>query len=190
MTPLSGAAANLDYSLDLRVLLFTLLLSVLAAIAFGLVPALASVKTRVTDVLRTGSRRDWRRGSRLRAILVSGQLALSVILLAGAGLYVRTLVNFSRVDPGFDADRVAAVSISLDAEAYPEPRARTFLADLLDRAQRIPGVSAAGYGDPIPLEGSRISTSHRTTWLPWGSRSSRDAGSAHRTGRGAPPWRW
>jgi predicted permease len=96
--------------------------------------------------------------SRFRSVLVAAQLALSAVLLLGAGLFVRTLENIINIDPGFDAERVLSVSVFLDETSYSEPQARSFFRELVGRVSSLPGVEAASLGHLVPLEGSRSSS--------------------------------
>jgi predicted permease len=157
-TPLSSAAGIVDLQIDLRILGFTLAVSLLTGFVFGLAPALSASRARVTDTLKGGQAGGPISRSRFRSALVVGQLALSLVLLVAAGLFTRSLGNFRNVDPGTDVERVAVVGIELNEEDYPEAEARQFFDTLIDRIGRIPGVSGAGLGHPVQLSGSRRSS--------------------------------
>src|SRR5690606_27692118 len=92
-----------------------------------------------------------RSGTRLRNALVPAQVALAVVLLVGAGLFLRALGHALSVDPGFDPSGVEVATIDLHRERYDEPRGRLLLAQILERVARIPGVEAASLSAAVPL---------------------------------------
>ena len=91
--------------------------------------------------------------SRLLSSLVSAQVALSLLLLVGAGLFVRTLQNLLNVDPGFRREGVLLVDLDGQREGYRDTRLRDFYTDLLDRVRRVPGVESASIASHTPLNG-------------------------------------
>ncbi len=141
---------------DWRVFGFMFGLSLLTGIVFGLVPALAASRPDVTSSLKDDSGAGSGRG-RLRGALVVVQVALSLLLLICAGLFLRSLRNASAIDPGFDADNLLAMSMDLGQQGYDEARGKQFNAQLLDRVRALPGVLAASLADALPLDlgGSR-----------------------------------
>jgi predicted permease len=157
-TPLSAAAGIVNLETDMRILGFTLAVSLLTGIVFGLAPALSASRARVTDTLKGGLAAGPIARSRFRGTLVVGQLALSLVLLVAAGLFLRSLGNFREVDPGTDIDRVAVVGLDLNEEDYPEAEARLFFDGLIDRIGRIPAVSGVSLAHPVQLSGSRRSS--------------------------------
>jgi predicted permease len=130
-----------DLGLDARVLGFAALLTLVAAVAFGLVPALQASRLDVLPALRDG----------LRRALVVGQVALSMVLLVAAGLFVRTLQRARAVDPGFDPDGVSTARLDLTLLARDEAHGRVFYAQLLERLQSLPGARSASLATSIPL---------------------------------------
>ena len=158
MSPTSSAADIIDLSLDVRVLSFAVLVSLICGVFFAAVPALAYSRPNLVESLKDSSFSGGPTKSRFRSVLVAAQLALSAMLLLGAGLFVRTLENIVDIDPGFDAGRVLSVSVFLDETNYSESQARPFFRELLDRVRSLPGVETAGLGHLVPLEGSRSST--------------------------------
>jgi predicted permease len=143
---------QLDLALDRQVLLFTALVSAAAGVMFGLAPALQSTKPDVAPELKgeAGSGGRPKRLS-LRNALVVGQVALSMVLLIGAGLFVRSLVASQRIDPGLGYAPAALVGLGVPAERYgPEERAQYF-AELRERVLTLPGVQAVGLADMLPL---------------------------------------
>jgi putative ABC transport system permease protein len=136
-----------DASVDLPVLLFTLGVSVLTGLVFGVLPAWRASDIRVSQTLkegwaRSGTGRGWRR---LHGSLVVSQLGLSLILLAGAALLIRSLVALQRVDLGFQPENILAVFIDLPEAKYPESHhRRAFLEPLLERVRALPHIRSAG----------------------------------------------
>ncbi len=140
---------------DTRVLLFTLGVSLLTGVVFGLLPAFRASRPQLVaelkgDVIgrRTG------RWFGPRNLLVVGQLAVSLVLLVGAALFLRSLARAQSVDPGFDADNVVLMSLALEAQGYNEARTRAFYDQLLERARALPGVEGATLATTVPLGGS------------------------------------
>jgi len=152
----------LDLSLDARVFGFTGLLTLLTGLVFGLAPALQAVRADVIPALKdeAGSTRGLSR-SRLRSVLVVSQVALSLLLLTGSGLFVRSLRNASLIDPGFDPHNLLAMSVDLGLQGYSEARGKLFYQQLLERVEVLPGVRSASLADRIPLDlgGRRTSIS-------------------------------
>jgi putative ABC transport system permease protein len=140
--------------LDARVLAFTLLVSVLTGLAFGLAPALQASRPDLTGALKEGSRGTGGgpgRG-RLRSALVVSEVAVSLVLLIGAGLLIRSFVRLMQTDPGFDPARVVALDIPLGRERYDtEEKQTSFFAQLVGRVRGMPGVEAAGLVSNLPL---------------------------------------
>jgi putative ABC transport system permease protein len=142
--------------MDLRVLVFTLLVSLATGILFGLAPAFSS--RHVThDALKEGGRGGTAgAGSqRLRGMLVVAEVALSLTLLVGAGLLIRSFLRLQEVDTGFRPAGVLTMRISLPEEKYAKiEQTRTFYRELLDRIRRLPGVDAVGGATGLPLGGT------------------------------------
>jgi predicted permease len=136
--------ASLELGLDWRVLAFTLGVSVTTGIVFGLAPALQASRLDIVmalkseDAQRAGSRR-----SRLRAVFVTAQVTLSVVLLVGAGLFIRSLQSANTIDPGFRVERALTVPINLGLLRYKETEGENFYRDLLTRVEAQPGVERA-----------------------------------------------
>jgi predicted permease len=138
---------------DWRVFSFMFGLSLLTGIVFGLVPALAASRPDVTAALKDESGAGnavWGRG-RLRGALVVVQVALSLLLLICAGLFLRSLRNASSIDPGFNADNLLLFSMDLQQQGYDETRGKIFANHLLDRVRALPGIVAASLADELPL---------------------------------------
>ncbi|MEW5984067.1 MAG: ABC transporter permease [Acidobacteriota bacterium] len=149
-------------SLDGRVLAFAVILSLATAVMFGLAPAVSASRLNLNDALREGARGTSARHGRLRASLVVAEVALAIILLAGAGLLVRSFQHLMAVDPGFEPERVLAFQISLPGATYNDPSSRvTFFRNLTTRLTRLPGVVAAGSVSFLPLDGLGAATRFR-----------------------------
>ena len=135
--------ASLDLGLDYRVLAFTLIVSITTGIIFGLAPALQASRLDIITALK--SEGSWKRTgrSRLRALFVTAQLTLSVVLLIGAGLFIRSLQSANRIDPGFRVDRALTVPINLGLLRYNETEGSDFYRNLLNRVQAQPRVERA-----------------------------------------------
>jgi predicted permease len=140
-------------SLDGRVLGFTLLISVLTGVTFGLAPALGATRTNLATDLRE-RRSPWTSpGQRVspRALLVMGQVALSVIALTGAGLFIRSLRYAERTDPGFETEHMATLGLNTRPRGFSEAAGREFYAQVLARAGSLPGVEAASLASNAPF---------------------------------------
>ncbi len=143
--------------LDGRVLAFTLLLSALVGIAFGLVPALHASKPDLNDALKEGSRGSTEslRRNRVRSLLVVAEVALSLMLLIGAGLLLKSFMRLLQTNPGFDASHVLTLDIPLSRQRYATPEQQAdFFRRLVERTKTLPGVQAAGIVNILPLSES------------------------------------
>ena len=140
-----------ESQMDPKILAFTALVSVAAAILFGLVPALRASKVDQASVMKgdPGSRRV-RIGS--GNVLVMVQVALSCVLLVGGGLFLRSMRFAQNVDPGFYRTGISLFSINLDLQGYDPQRAARFERDMMDRLRAIPGVDEAAFAYPLPLD--------------------------------------
>ncbi|HEV2388228.1 MAG TPA: ABC transporter permease [Candidatus Acidoferrales bacterium] len=146
-----------EIRVDGWVLGFTLGISLLAGILAGLLPAWRMTKTNVNEALKQGlGKTDADTGGeRTRSVLVISEVALSLVLLAGAGLMIRSLWALDRVNPGFDPHNVLTVTISIPQAKYPQPaRQSAFFNQVLARVRALPGVQAAGTIDALPLSGN------------------------------------
>src|SRR5256885_6314220 len=146
----------LAFSLDSAGLVFIAVVSIATGLAVGALPALRSARPDLRDMLQEGGRssRVGARASRIWSAFVVAEVALTMVLLAGAGLLIRTVVLLARVDPGFDAARAFVARVPLGGVRYAPPRARgVFLNELARRREAPPGVAAAEAGDLAPLGG-------------------------------------
>lgn len=131
--------------IDARVLLFTLALAVISAVLAGLLPSIHATKAGLREHLQEGGRESASGGSRkTRSALIAAEVALAFVLLAGAGILVRTLWSMQQVDRGFDPRGVAVMTVSLPAALFAEAAdVRTFYARLLEKVRALPGVEHA-----------------------------------------------
>ena len=143
-------------TLDTSVLLFTMLLSILTGVIFGLAPALHASRVDLNSTLKEGSSRSGTglRQSKARGVLVVAELALAVVLLIGAGLLIRTFAALRSVAPGFDPHNVLTMDTALTGEKYNKTAGIALMADqVLERVEAIPGVEAAAASSYLPLAG-------------------------------------
>jgi putative ABC transport system permease protein len=153
----ADAPVVVDLDPDRRVLLYTLGLSLAAAVLFGLVPALRASSPRVIALIRDDTRGVLR--SRVQGGLVVFQISLSLLLLALATLFLRSLGNARSLDPGFSAAPVLDATVDLDLRQYPPERGRAFYDALLRGAEALPRARSAALAQVVPLSGSNMETS-------------------------------
>jgi putative ABC transport system permease protein len=158
----------LQVGLDWRVLAFTFLVSVLTGIIFGLVPALHSSKTELTESLKEGGRGsgEGARRNRIRGVLVVSELAIAVILLVGAGLLIQSLWRLRQVSPGFESENLLTLVVGIPEVKYPTEKQAQFYRELVARVQSLPGVRSAGAVIPLPLSGDMFRISFETEGRP------------------------
>ena len=146
-----------EVGIDVNVMIFTLIVSVLTGLLFGLAPALQTSHTNLQETLKDGSRSgaaDFA-GRNLRRGLVVAEVALSLTLLIGAGLLIKSVGRLQGVDPGFDPHNVLVFNLNLPAVKYSTDTAqRLFTDQLMPRLNSLPGVRAAGVTSVIPFGGS------------------------------------
>ena len=136
-------------TLDTRVLAFTLLLSIVTGLMFAIAPALQARKVDLTQSLKSGLPGSGVR-TRFRSVLAIGQVALSFVLVSGAGLLLASLHQILTANPGFDSSRIAFASVDLTLSSYSEEKGRSFYRDLLARLSASPGVISASLAGTIP----------------------------------------
>lgn len=149
---------SLTLPLDWRVLLFTVVVSLLTGAIFGIMPALRSAKVDVIPVLKEETPSGSYRKSRLRSILMIGEIAACVVLLIGATLCVRSLLNANSIDPGFDTHHIAVSMLDPGNLGYSQEKIDAFYRQLLDHIRTLPGVVSASYVGHLPLGPEREQT--------------------------------
>lgn len=142
---------TIDLHVDWRVLVFTLLISLVTGVVFGLLPAWQATRTDLIPALKDEAGRGVLRRAWLRNALVVAQVALSLVLLAGAGLIVRSLQQVQMLGPGFDIEHTVTASVDLTLQGYNRAQAKAFQKQLLARIETIPGVRAASLVSSLPL---------------------------------------
>jgi putative ABC transport system permease protein len=142
--------------IDLTALSFTIAAALATGIVFGLVPAFQTARAEAQDALKEGALTTTasRGRLRLRQVLVMAEVALSLLLLVGAGLLIKSFMQLQRVDAGFDSSRVLTMRVSVPAARYPQPeQVRSFYREVLRRVSALPGVVHVGGGNGLPLSG-------------------------------------
>ena len=161
LVPLAGNAIPRigEASVDGQVLLFSILLAIITSVLFGLAPALRTARQAGGGGLGEGARSVSDRSDRMRSALCAGQIALSLILVSGAGLLVTGFVELMTRDPGMQPDGAITFSLDLPASEYTRQRQLDFHATLLDKLRNLPGAKAAALVMPLPLTGSQMHVS-------------------------------
>jgi predicted permease len=143
----------LDLTIDHRVLLFALLVTLITTLLFGLAPALHVTGSDVVSALKGSAVLVPYRRFSLRSMLIVAEVAMSIVLLMPTGLFLRSLQKFKDLDIGFKRDHLALVSITLDPERYTPERGITAYRDIAERLRHIPGVERADFASTVPLIG-------------------------------------
>jgi putative ABC transport system permease protein len=142
---------------DLTALLFTMGVALATGVLFGLFPAFQSARGETQEVLKEGSQSSTagRGRLRLRRVLVAAEVALSLLLLVGAGLLIKSFMRLQNVDSGFDPRGVLTMRIVVPSARYPQPdQVRAFYREVLRRVSALPGVTKVGANNGVPLSGS------------------------------------
>ncbi len=150
-----------DVGIDYRVLGFTLAVSVLTGVLFGLAPALEASRPNLNESLKEGGRGAVTSGRshRLRDLFVVAEVALALVLLIGSGLMIRSLARLQSVDPGFDAKNLLTTKLLLPASKYGEdPQRKAFFKQLTERVRTLPGVRSVGAVSYLPIAGLGAAT--------------------------------
>src|SRR6267142_2294078 len=149
---------TLRLPVDWRVLIFTVLISLVTGLAFGITPALRSAKVQVAPILKDEGQSASYRKSQLRSVLITGQTATCAVLLVGATLCVKSFRNARLIDPGFDTQHVAVATLTPEVLGYREPQVRAFYEQLSEHIRALPGVSSASFVSHLPLGAAREQT--------------------------------
>jgi predicted permease len=155
-----GLPQNLDFSLDGRVFLYAFGISVIATVLFGLAPSLQASRADRMAALkdRTAAPTGSARWYGVRGVLVSIQVALSLVALVGAGLFIHSLKNAQQIDPGFEVQHEMVMFINMAAEHYQQPQAEQFYKDVVQRLNGLPMVAEASIADSAPFNGGLART--------------------------------
>ena len=148
-----------EIHLDSGVLLFSLALSIITGLVFGIAPAWLAARADVNEALKQGTRGSTEGGARgrLRSALVVLEVTFALMLLGGAGLLARSFMQLAHVDPGFTPENATLLRLSLPQKKYALPEQQTAFANaLLDRVKALPGVQAAGLTHSMPLVGDYV----------------------------------
>jgi putative ABC transport system permease protein len=148
--------ATAQVKIDANVLVFTLLISLITGVLFGLAPALRTMKLNLSESLKEGGRtgNEGATRNRMRSILVVAESAVAVVLLIGAGLLVRSLLRLQNTAPGFDAHNVLTMRVDLPEQKYgQEEKAANFYQQLEARVGSLPGVETVGMISELPMTG-------------------------------------
>jgi predicted permease len=150
--------SDVDLALNLQVLVFTALVSLVTCVLFALVPALRASRPDVVAELKGQTSRVPGSGRRVnfQDALMSSQVALSLVALVVAGLFIRSLQTVERVDPGLDVAALGVMRFDLGAQGYAEPQGREFQRQVLERVSTVGGVDSAALADFVPLSGGAI----------------------------------
>src|SRR5262249_45029785 len=145
----------LDLSMEPRVLWFTVALSLVTGILFGLVPAIQGSRIDLVSAIKsqpetpsTGAR--WALGLDLRDAVVTGQVAVSLVALIGAGLFLRSFQEAQRLNPGIRTEGLVVMFVNAGAQGYSPERGMQFFRDTVERVRQLPGVQAASWGEAVP----------------------------------------
>jgi putative ABC transport system permease protein len=141
--------------LDIRILVFALLLSLATGLVFGLAPVMQLIRGNLHDRLKQGGRQTAGGGQRLRQVLVVGEIAISLVLLAAAGLLLRSMISLINVDKGFNSHHVLTMAVRPSPVRYKDQKTEIlYLQKILENVNSLPGVQAAGWVYTLPLTGS------------------------------------
>ena len=149
------ADGDIDLSFDTRVLFFTLAVALLTAVIIGVVPAIKAAKPNLIETLKVGGRSGtvgWTRDP-FRSLLVVVEIALAMVALVGSGLFIRSMQNAQRLDPGFESKKLFVFAFDLGALHYDEGHAQQYYRAAIERATATPGVESATIASNFPIGG-------------------------------------
>ncbi len=161
---------SLDLAPDYRAIAFALVVSLITGVVFGLAPAFQAARADIAKRIREDAPSSGVRRTKASNALIVGQLALSLLLLVAAGLFLRALQRGNRIDPGFDSTGVSIASLNTESWGYDSTKGRAFYRELRTRLEAVPGVTAVSYSNVIPLtaqnSGSYITADNATGATP------------------------
>ena len=149
-----------EIGLHVPVFLWTLAISIVTGLLFGLAPALQASKPDLNKALKENSGRNPGsfQGNSLRNLLVVSEVAVALLLLVGAGLMTKSFFRLQQVDPGFEPANLLSMNIALPTSKYRGPQANIFFDQLIERVKNLPGVKSVAGTDPLPLSDNNVST--------------------------------
>ena len=161
--PVGLQANDIDLRLDLRVLAFTVGVTLLTGILFGLAPVFRASMPDLTTLLNSTGRGNIEGGGRhrLRSLLVVAEMALALVALAGAGLFIRSMRQAQQINPGFETSRLCVVGLNLGAQKMTPEQGLQFLRSAIEKARATPGVVSAAVAGSRPLGGNLLLTTFR-----------------------------
>ena len=146
-----------DVALDGRVLGFTLLVTLITGIVFGLVPALQASRPNLNETLKEGGRGTTGGHHRIRSSLVITEVAVALVLLVGAGLLIRSFIRLQQVNPGFNTKNAMSANVALPGRKYPNSdQYLSFFTQLIEKIAALPGVVAVGATQSLPIQGDYL----------------------------------
>jgi predicted permease len=153
LLPSIAAPTMIQTPLVGQVLVFTVLIAVVAALVAGVAPALQAARANVNDVLKGGGRSDasGAKSHRLRGLLVVAEVALAVVAMIGAGIFLRSFQSLRAMEPGFTPEGQALAQFNMYTGGYTQQQTDTFCQLMTERLKRYPGVAAVSYADTVPL---------------------------------------
>ena len=154
-TAIPEIGLDIDIKPDVTVFAYMFLISLITGVVFGLAPAVESTKSNLTDALKSGTSSGRVSQPRLRNLLVIGQIAVSLVLLIGAGLLVRGLQQAQSMEIGFDRKNLMVLSMDLTPQGYDDARAATLYAQLFERLQTLPVIKSVSLVEVVPFSGRR-----------------------------------
>ena len=154
LIPQQAQMLGLEARFSGRVLAWSVGLALASGLLVALLPAIQATRTDPHDSLKADARAGGGRGGRLRQALVVAEIALSVVLLLGAGLLMRSMINIQRIDPGYEPDGVITMRLTLPREKYQGDAINAFFDTLLERIEAIPGVRSASAASQFPPMGA------------------------------------
>ncbi len=147
--PPLGVPVSFDMPIDLQVMAFTIIVALATGLLFGLLPALRVSRPELVATLKGGGRMST--GNRLRNALVATQVAMSLALLIGAALFLRSLQNANAIDAGFEADNVLVATLDPGLQGYSDDEVQAFYRQLVEYTEHVPGVDAVALAEMLPM---------------------------------------
>lgn len=151
----AGIPRLVDAEFDYRMLIFAVAISILTGIFFGLIPAFHATRLNLNDALKQSGRGSTGSGQRSRSLLVIAEVAITLVLLVGAGLMIKTLLRLYEVDAGFKPDNLLTMQINLPLQKYTDgSQWSAFFEQAIDRVEKLPGVESACVTWQLPISGA------------------------------------